>query len=555
MHAKMPASKGEISRESDSTETEGLLRNGRSFRPRQNKRHLCRFSYRLIKIPEKGAMLMIFYNMFFATTLLLWDEKAMKYHYTSMESLIVVWIPGCISLLLCPSTGLVSEICLGRYRFLTASLYLWLITIVLMALDIIISSGTVYFLHLATAALSLACYVSCAIPFTIDQLVGASGEELSFTIYWIVWAWSTFSSVADTIHSHLPESYQLRQAVGLSVCSMSFISAYVMTQCCCHVLMTKPQLSNPVKLIIRVLNYARKHKFPERRSAFTYWEDECPSRIDLGKDKYGGPFTVEKVENVKTVFKLTPLIVCITGSLFLDGTPMHYHFRSCRSENARFYYSLVRNVLVISWLPIYQFLIYPFFYNRVPSMLRRIGIGMFVIVSSQLFEFLIYFALTDNDVLNVKNGTFVRSESEVPPVGEWLILSSYLVRDVSLFIVCSITLEFCMAQAPCQVRGLVSTVILSVCGIFWVLQLFLHHLILIAWVFYIVCCATALVFFVMFLFASKWYKLRKRDDVIPYYTFAEDQFESNYRQESIWLRNHGYFDSSASTNESQSTAK
>ncbi len=37
---------------------------------------------------------------------------------------------------------------------------------------------------------------------------------------------------------------------------------------------------------------------------FTYWEDSFPSRIDLGKMKYGGPFTTEQVEDVKTLFQV-----------------------------------------------------------------------------------------------------------------------------------------------------------------------------------------------------------------------------------------------------------
>ena len=266
----MPDSKGETSCESDSTETEQLLRNGRNAWQRQNQRHLCRFSYRLIKIPSKGAVFMIIYNFLFATTLLEWKERAVKYHFTSMERLKLEWISACISLFLCPSIGLVSEIRLGRYRFLTASLFMWLIALVFLALDSIILSGTLYILHLAAAFLSVACYVSCVIPFTIDQLVGASGEELSFTIYWITWAWSSFINVSDTIHFHSQESIQLHQAVVVFVYSLAFIPAYLMIQCYGHVLMTKPQLSNPVKLIVRVLNYARKHKFPERRSAFTY---------------------------------------------------------------------------------------------------------------------------------------------------------------------------------------------------------------------------------------------------------------------------------------------
>ena len=69
---------------------------------------------------------------------------------------------------------------------------------------------------------------------------------------------------------------------------MAFILSYFK-----YLLTIFPHLVNPYKLIFRVLNYAQKHKYPERRSALTYWEEDIPSRIDLGISKYGGPFTVE----------------------------------------------------------------------------------------------------------------------------------------------------------------------------------------------------------------------------------------------------------------------
>ena len=70
----------------------------------------------------------------------------------------------------------------------------------------------------------------------------------------------------------------------------------------------------------KVLNYSYQHKYPERRSAFTYWENDIPSRIDLGKDKYGGPFTYEQVEDVKTFFRLLLLIMSLFGFYLLgDG--------------------------------------------------------------------------------------------------------------------------------------------------------------------------------------------------------------------------------------------
>ena len=66
------------------------------------------------------------------------------------------------------------------------------------------------------------------------------------------------------------------------------------------VLAVFPLPFNPYKLIFRVLNYAWKHKCPERRSALTYWVEDIPSCIDLGMSKYGGPFVAKEVQDVKT---------------------------------------------------------------------------------------------------------------------------------------------------------------------------------------------------------------------------------------------------------------
>ena len=45
------------------------------------------------------------------------------------------------------------------------------------------------------------------------------------------------------------------------------------------------------------------------KSAFTYCEDDLPSRTDFGKTKYGGPFTTEQMEDVKTFLRLLPFIL------------------------------------------------------------------------------------------------------------------------------------------------------------------------------------------------------------------------------------------------------
>ena len=79
---------------------------------------------------------------------------------------------------------------------------------------------------------------------------------------------------------------------------------------------------NPYKLVYQVFKFAKDHSNPIRRSAFTYCEDELPSRLDLGKEKYGGPFKIEDVENVKTFVG----IVCVllsTGPTFIADIAVH----------------------------------------------------------------------------------------------------------------------------------------------------------------------------------------------------------------------------------------
>ena len=70
---------------------------------------------------------------------------------------------------------------------------------------------------------------------------------------------------------------------------------------------------NPFQLMWKVLNFAWKNKYPLNRSVFTYCEENTPSRLDLGKKQYGGPLTTEEVEDVKTFFGVTLLLMSLFG--------------------------------------------------------------------------------------------------------------------------------------------------------------------------------------------------------------------------------------------------
>ena len=96
------------------------------------------------------------------------------------------------------------------------------------------------------------------------------------------------------------------------------LSAVLIMDCLYHKwLDTNNKTGNPIKLIFQVLNYARKNKCPRLRSALTYIDEEHPSRLDFGKHKFGGPFTEEEVEDVKTIFNLIPVLLSGFGVGFL----------------------------------------------------------------------------------------------------------------------------------------------------------------------------------------------------------------------------------------------
>ena len=350
----------------------------------------CHLRYRMVCISEKGAVFMIVLNAFFVTAVVACMQSInvdnLPFNYVTMLEAI----PFVAVVLFLPVIGLLSDCYLGRYKILLGSICFLLIAMLSIAINAVATPNCMWYVTSPPLILASGCYMFSIVPFTMDQLIGASGAEISFTIYWILWPVVTCALTSSFFCRFLPsENYQLFQAILFSLTSVCFAVVFCMIRCCDHVLMMKtPQISNPIKLTLQVLNYARRHKFPERRSAFTYWEEECPSRIDLGKSKYGGTFTVEEVENVKTILNLTLLVNCI-AIVVAFGIP-EIKIASSNLHNMldkRFSVLIPWYLLTISYLPIYQFLTYPFLYNCIPAMLRRIGCGLVLVIISQVFIF------------------------------------------------------------------------------------------------------------------------------------------------------------------------
>ena len=129
----------------------------------------------------------------------------------------------------------------------------------------------------------------------MDQLRDA--EIISF-IVWYMWTWSVgiLFVVIQYCFCGFVASLFISACVSLALCLDSLFN---------HWLIKEPVVQNHFRLFFGVLRYAVMNKYPQQRSASTYWEDKPYSRIDLAKNKYGGPFTTEQVEDVKIVLRIS----------------------------------------------------------------------------------------------------------------------------------------------------------------------------------------------------------------------------------------------------------
>ena len=143
-----------------------------------------------------------------------------------------------------------------------------------------------------------------------------------------------------------------------------------------------------------MLNYARKTKYPERRSALTYFDEEEPSRLDYGKHKFGGPFTEEEVEDVKTILRLLPVFLSLFGiyianNLVKKENPFQLHLIPTTTQNFNCVAGLQKMIfysIAVLLIPVYRFIVFPLLHKHIPSLLKRTGAGVVLCLIGSLLN-------------------------------------------------------------------------------------------------------------------------------------------------------------------------
>ena len=312
---------------------------------------------------------------------------------------------------------------------------------------------------------------------------------------------------------------------------------------------------NPYKLVYKVIKFAAQHKSPIRRSAFTYCEDELPSRMDLAKDKYGGPFTTEQVEDVKAFLGILQVLLTL-GSVFTTDTAandMLYKFSNHLHNNwysqhastpdKGHYLLILQNyfevgglteLMIMFLIPLYICILRPFIRCYIPGMLKRIGLGMIIRLLSLLSILLID---TLGHVQHSNNQCFLQQHSESDlGISVHYLIFTYILNALNVILFYTAIYEFICAQSPHAMKGLLIGTFFLIKGLFQFLGITAVLFPFTWWgfetsfpscgfVYYLINIVVAVIGLVAYSWVARRYQYRQRDEPDNIYRYAEEYYD------------------------------
>ena len=517
---------------------------------------------------------------------------------------------GCVSsigimYLLYPLCGWIADVYLSNFKAIKFSFFAALFSSVMSYLTSLYSlfyphnhtSVAVFTLIAALfGMIGLGLYEANAIQFALNQMVEASSEQLSSFVYWYIWC----ANIAPLFmyYFSLASIYSLNCIIeieNLDHEASNFISIFINIYSSlvlilvlfnlCFALYYQKFLHieeikrNPLKTVMQVLKYSYRHNQPEHTSAFYYCENKLPSHIDFGKSKYGGPFTYEQVEDVKTMFMLLLLILSLFGfnvsgnGLSLSNFIMHS--MGCPSVGP--FVVLFLNpqhmslVLTSVGIPVYIFT-RKYTAKYIPNMISKLKAGLFLcllneallcgyslLIPEQPFDCslaevghlkhqkqLLFQCLMSNfKLISNSNNTCVSICSSVPINDSVLYLAfiPFILKGLSYLLVFVTTLEFICAQAPNAINGFMIGIWYSMLCINYIgidlIEILLQRANITTWnIYHGLKGLLIFLSIVLFSLSSKHYHFRERNEIVNERAMIEEIYErelllNNNEQEDL----------------------
>ena len=516
----------------------------------------CKPTYNIRKLRNKGAIAVLIMNYFLLNIYYYFVRNDAA---PTQESYVYYITLG----LTLPLVGWITDVYIGRYRMIRWSIWMVWVTFMLVAMNCVVAqlvdsySKTKYytnFLLCILVTIGMGCYQGNVIQFGIDQLQDASTDEITSFITWYIWTNFSAGIVLNYVSECLPKEYLILIALIVSI-STSIATFWMLISDKMYI--REPVSKNPFILVHRVIKYAINNKRPKCRSAFTYCEDELPSRIDFGKSKYGGPFTTEQVEDVKTFFRLLPIIlfasilpsiITVVNQLSNQINSLIYHqITSTTTCYTNKIYTKIFYFMPVVIIPLYEFTIFPVVRKHLLWVKSSFKLLLGVLLQmARVFTLMVFVLKARHSYLehNDSNATMqCIFEEDVGSIGfafnsKWMILPNIL-NSISFVTLLISTIEFICAQTPYSMRGLMFGTVYGCIVIFGLVgygikQPFTGKLT--AWGTGIISCGfwyllmNALflgIIGTMLFILGALYRKRKREDVLPNeQIFAERYFST-----------------------------
>ena len=288
-------------------------------------------------IRKRGAILVLTWNAFvfgyqfiFLHLILSSNSLIPSTWYSTLAVFMIYFV---FSKLLYPLAGWLADVHYGRHAVMRYSMILmWIGSLVLLLEQVVVHvtskdkhaivEGLFFTVVFLLNMFSLAGFHTNILPFAMDQMPDGSTEQFKAVIRWYYWT----RNIGVTVYNLL---YVTACFAGVPVQSSAAIpvvlSAFFITLAVssdfiyCGVLKKDHKKQNPMQEVRQVLLYTAKHGQPKRRSAFTYNPTFNPKRIDYAMKYFGGPFSYEQVENVKTFLNMLKVISVFGCFVFLQS--------------------------------------------------------------------------------------------------------------------------------------------------------------------------------------------------------------------------------------------
>ena len=550
-------------------------------------KHLC--------LPSKAAILILLWTAIVGALyyIIMGSAAAIEIHVerSRTNSSISIYEPLLYAILafvmmLYPLSGFIADVCCGRLKTVVISLIILLLCLTISFTGMVIGESTTFtnfhrydklpyvfivivFLLLFVFIIGLAGYQANFIQLGLDQLFEAPSRYLILFIHYAIWAFQSGSLsfifiLFLTLCSHHGSSRKtlaLAATVLFNILMIVLLLIGYLKRKWFHI---EPGCQNPYKTVYNIINFAKSHKHPLRRSAFTHNDDYIPSRLDFAKERFGGPFTTEQVENVKTFLRMLVILFAIGPSFALEVPASYYIFplfglhlvlpinhhksydKYCTHKLAWKFMlgsgATMNLVSIVILFPAYIWIIFHYLHKKVPKLFVRLGTGITLCLLG-VVSLLIADVMGHTHALNsyseathslcVFQATISPNRSFTYPAlnMHWgvLILPTLLLR-IGPMLVIATTLEFISAQSPQSMKGLLVGVFFAIRGLFQ----FLNSIVIIplslnqpwaskemiehppvtncGFVYLALTSVTGLIGLILFSLAAKRYKYRTRDE-------------------------------------------